>query len=89
MTYTYCCVYSAELLMMDRKQFETCRVLLQNKFKKLVHLVGFIIRIYHGARSSVCQILIRYHLRGLGLGVGQNGFTERFRFSTNMKQQVY
>jgi hypothetical protein len=29
----------------------------KNKFEKLVHLVGFIIRIYHNARSSKCQIL--------------------------------
>jgi hypothetical protein len=28
----------------------------RNKFEKLVHLVGFIIRIYHNARSSECQI---------------------------------
>jgi len=28
----------------------------KNKFEKLVHLVGFIIRIYHDARSSECQI---------------------------------
>jgi len=27
----------------------------KNKFEKLVHLVGFIIRIYHDARSSECQ----------------------------------
>jgi hypothetical protein len=75
--------------MMDRKDFETCRILFQNKFEELVHLVGFIIRTYHGARSSVCQILIRCRLRGLELGVRQNGFTERFRFNKNMKQQVY
>jgi len=30
---------------------ETCRVWFQNKFEKLVHLVGFIIRIRHDARS--------------------------------------
>ena len=30
---------------------ETCRVLFQNKFEKLVNLVAFIIRIYHDARS--------------------------------------
>jgi len=31
---------------------ETCRVLLQkNKFETLVHLDGFIIRMYHDARS--------------------------------------
>jgi len=35
--------------------FRTCRVLLQNKSEKLVHLVGFLIRIYHDARSSECQ----------------------------------
>jgi len=29
----------------------------KNKFEKLVHLVGFIIRIYHDARSSECQFL--------------------------------
>ena len=28
----------------------------KNKFKKLVHLVGFIIRIYHDTRSSECQL---------------------------------
>jgi hypothetical protein len=28
----------------------------KNKFEKLVHLVGFIIRIYHDARSSECQM---------------------------------
>jgi len=38
------------------KLSETCRVLLQNKFEKLVHLVGFIIRIYNDTRSSKCQI---------------------------------
>ena len=27
----------------------------KNKFEKLVHLVGFIIRIYQDARSSECQ----------------------------------
>jgi len=35
---------------------ETWRVLFQNKFEKLVHLIGFIIRIYNDARSSECQI---------------------------------
>jgi len=28
----------------------------KNKFEKLVHFVGFIIRIYHNAWSSECQI---------------------------------
>jgi len=31
--------------------FETCRVSFQNKFEKLLHLVGFTIRIFHDARS--------------------------------------
>jgi len=38
---------------------ETCKVLFQNKFEKLVHLVGFSIRIYHDARSSECQNHVR------------------------------
>jgi len=29
----------------------------KNKFEKLVHLVGFIIRIYYDARSSECKII--------------------------------
>jgi hypothetical protein len=29
----------------------------KNKFEELVHLVGFIIRIYHDAQSSECQII--------------------------------
>ena len=35
---------------------ETCRVSSKNKFEKLVHLVGFIIRIYHDARSPERQM---------------------------------
>jgi hypothetical protein len=35
---------------------ETCRVVFQNKFEKLVPLVGFIIRIYHDALSSEREI---------------------------------
>jgi hypothetical protein len=30
----------------------------KNKCEELIHLVGFIIRIYHGARSSERQILV-------------------------------
>ena len=36
------------------KHVEFCS---KNKFEKLVHLVGFIITIYHAARSPECQIL--------------------------------
>jgi len=28
----------------------------KNKLEKLLHLVGFIIRIYHDAQSSECQM---------------------------------
>ena len=37
---------------------ETCRVLFQNKFENLVHLVRFIIRVYHDAWSAECQMFI-------------------------------
>ena len=33
----------------------------KNKFEKLVHLVGFIIRIYHDARSPERQIIALYN----------------------------
>ena len=57
MTYTYCCVYSARLLMMDRKTVQNpVEFYSKNKCEKLVHLVGFIIRIYHDARSSECHM---------------------------------
>jgi len=43
--------------MTDKEMSETCRVFFsKNKFKKLVQLVGFIIRIYHDARSPERQI---------------------------------
>jgi len=45
--------------MVDRKpvlkHVEFCS---KNKFEKLVHLVGFIIRMYHNAQSPECQNLI-------------------------------
>jgi len=39
----------------------------KNKFEKLVHLVGFIIRIYHDARSSERHILQLHLCQGYGL----------------------
>jgi len=43
--------------MMDRKPVRNMLEFYSKyKFEKLVHLVGFIIRIYHDARSSECQI---------------------------------
>ena len=57
MTYSYCCVYSTKTPDGGQK---TClkhtEFYSKNKFEKLVHLIGFIIRIYHDARSSECQI---------------------------------
>jgi len=44
---------------------ETCRVLFQKKFEKLVHLVGFIIRIYHDARSPERQIRLQLYWKKL------------------------
>jgi len=44
---TNCCNYDA-----------SCRVVefySKNKFEKLLHLVGFIIRTYHDAQSYECQ----------------------------------
>ena len=35
----------------------------KNKFEKLVHLLGFIIRTYHDARSFECQIRIFFSIR--------------------------
>jgi len=52
------CVYGEKLLMMERG---TCpkhvEFYCKNKFEELVHLVGFIIRIYHDARSPEHQIV--------------------------------
>jgi len=52
MTYTYCCVYSASPDDGQRNCPKHVEFHSKNKFEKLVHLVGFIIRIYHDARSS-------------------------------------
>ena len=50
MTYAYFCVYNNK----------TCPKHVQfypkNELEKLVHLVGFIIRIYYDAQSSECRI---------------------------------
>jgi hypothetical protein len=42
--------------MMERQTvLKNVELYFKNKFEKLVHLVGFIIRIYHDARFSECQ----------------------------------
>jgi len=40
---------------MDRKPVPNKLFYCKNKFKKLVHLIGFVIRIYHDTRSSECK----------------------------------
>ena len=52
----HCCVYCGNLLMMDRGTVRNMWCYSKNKFEKLVHLVGFIIRIYYDARSHERQI---------------------------------
>ena len=59
----HCCVYSEKILMMDRgtgncpKHVEFYP---KNKFEKFLHLVGFIVRICHEARSPERQIHQEY-----------------------------
>jgi len=53
----HCCVYGEKILMMDRGTVRNMQSFIpKNKFEKLVHLIGFIIRIYHDARSAERQI---------------------------------
>ena len=48
----HCCVYSEKLLMMDKGTVPNMWCFVpKNKFEKLMHLVGFIMRIYHDAPS--------------------------------------
>jgi len=70
MAYTYCCVYSARLLMMDIEAVpKHVEFYSKNKFEKLVHLVGFITRILMVTlctnRINLTQIYImrRVHFR--------------------------
>jgi len=42
----------------------------KNKFEKLVHLVGFIIRIYHDARSRESQMHLHYITQRTSLNLG-------------------
>jgi len=47
----HCCVYSEIPLWWTKELSEACRVSLQNKFEKLVHLVGCIIRNTSGVHA--------------------------------------
>ena len=55
MTYTITVCTVKNSCWWTEKLSETCRVLFQNKFARLVHLVGFIIRIYHDAQWPESQ----------------------------------
>ena len=51
-----CCVCSEKLLMMGQRDYPKHVVFCsKNQLEKLVHLVGFIIRIYYDTRSSECE----------------------------------
>jgi len=53
----HCCVHSEKLLVMDSGTVpKHVEFYSKNKFEKLVRLVGFILRIYHDARSPERQI---------------------------------
>ena len=56
----HCCVYSGGKKKTPDDGQRNCPKHVdfysKNKFEKLVHLVGFIIRIYHDARSPECQV---------------------------------
>jgi len=58
----HCCVYSEKLLMMDRTNCtKHVEFYSKNKLEKLVHLVGFIVRIYHDTRSPDRQNFLYLH----------------------------
>ena len=58
----HCCVYSKGLLVMDRETVRNMQSFIQKKREKLVHLVGFIIRICHDARSPERQTLTKRNI---------------------------
>jgi len=55
MTYTIAVCSVKNFWWWTKEMSETCRISFQNKFEKLVRLVGFIIRICHDARSHERQ----------------------------------
>jgi len=59
MTNTYCCVYSVETPDDGQWICLKRRVLCQNEFVKRCISLAFIIRMYHDAQPSECQI--NYH----------------------------
>ena len=60
----HCCVYSKKTPDDGQRNCpQHVEFYSKNKFEKLVHLVGFIIRIYHDARSLERQKKIVLHAR--------------------------
>ena len=52
----HCCVYSEKLLMMDRRTGRNMRSFIpKNIFEKLVHLVGFVVRIREKELSALLK----------------------------------
>ena len=60
MTYTTAVCTVKNSWWWTKELSKICRVSFQNKFEKLVHLVGFIIRICHDARSHLCKMIQIY-----------------------------
>ena len=56
----------------------------KNKFEKLVHLVGFIIRIYHNAWSSECQMALVFAQGLMGWYMVQSGLEDRFHSESDV-----
>ena len=57
MTYTYCCVHSEKTPDYGQRNCpKNIEFYSKSKFERLVHLVGFIIRIYQYARSYECEM---------------------------------
>jgi len=83
----HCCAYSEKFLMMDTELSETCRVLFQNKFEKLVYISGFIIRIYHDARSPESQICLLPLINYIKMH-GQQNIMSSFFFYTHWNLSI-
>jgi hypothetical protein len=56
MTYTTAVCTVKNSWCWTEEMSKTCSFYSKNKFEKQVHLVGFITRIYHDARSPECQM---------------------------------
>jgi hypothetical protein len=67
--------------------FQTCRVLFQNKFGKLVHLVGFIIRIYHDAQSPERQFITMHGHLNVNLSPCTFTWTSIYHYARSPERQ--